>query len=363
MIHLKRGNLLEASAEALVNTVNCVGVMGKGIALQFKQAYPENYKIYKKVCDQHALKTGMMLVHDRGGLEKSADPPRYIINFPTKNHWRGKSKMADIESGLQALIEEIHTREIKSIAIPPLGCGNGGLNWNDVRTRIEQAFAVLPDVEVQLFAPGNAPTADKIPIRTKKPNMTQGTALIVFLMALYKVMNYKIGLLEIQKLLYFLQASGVPLKLDFKKERYGPYAEAVHHMLQRMAGHYIEGYGDRADIKTELTLSPNAISEAKKWLEQQEERELLSSHLTRIRELAEGFESPYGMELLASTHWVFQEDGETAKDPEKAIAALHAWNERKRKQLKPEHIIVAWDHLRELGWVNLPSSARVTGSH
>src|SRR6516162_7903389 len=119
MVERVSGNLLDADVQALVNTVNTVGVMGKGIALQFKKAYPENYRAYKKACDAGQVQPGQMLTYDLGGLQN----PRYIINFPTKRHWRGGSKIEDIESGLVALIKEVERLKIESIALPPLGCG------------------------------------------------------------------------------------------------------------------------------------------------------------------------------------------------------------------------------------------------
>ena len=149
MIHTIQGDMLNADAEALVNTVNCVGVMGRGIALQFKKKFDENFKVYKKACDASFLRPGMMLVHDYGCLFN----PRYVINFPTKDHWRANSKIEDIESGLVALVEEIRKRGIKSVAIPPLGCGLGGLDWHQVRPRIEAALQEFPDVQILLYEP------------------------------------------------------------------------------------------------------------------------------------------------------------------------------------------------------------------
>lgn len=144
MIKLTQGDILYADAEALVNTVNCVGVMGRGIALQFKKVFPENFKRYKAVCDNKELLPGKMFVYDLN----SVCNPRYVINFPTKRHWKGSSRMEDIESGLLALVAEVRKRNIHSIAIPPLGCGLGGLLWNDVRARIEDAFQYLSDVHI-----------------------------------------------------------------------------------------------------------------------------------------------------------------------------------------------------------------------
>jgi len=153
VIELMQGDLLQAEAEAYVNTVNCVGVMGKGIALQFKQVYPNNYKLYRRICQSKELHPGMMLVYDAGFTFDQC--PRYIINFPTKDHWKGKSKLEWIEAGLSALVQEVVTRRIASIAVPALGCHNGGLDWADVRPRIETAFEPLENVRVLLYSPQN----------------------------------------------------------------------------------------------------------------------------------------------------------------------------------------------------------------
>ncbi len=149
MIERRQGDLFASGAEALVNPVNCVGVMGKGLALQFRKAFPGNFEAYKAACDRGELRPGVMLVHDRGA---SADP-RYVVNFPTKRHWRSRSRMEDVEAGLAALVEEVRSRGIGSIAIPALGSGLGGLEWEDVRARIEAAFDGLPEVLVLLFEP------------------------------------------------------------------------------------------------------------------------------------------------------------------------------------------------------------------
>lgn len=149
MIKLKQDDIFQADAEALVNAVNCVGIMGRGIALQFREAFPENYKAYKALCDRKQLRPGMIFTHDLNRRQN----PRYIINFPTKRHWKGKSRIEDIESGLGALVEEVRNRHIQTVAVPALGCGLGGLEWSDVRPMIEKALGRLPTVHVLLYEP------------------------------------------------------------------------------------------------------------------------------------------------------------------------------------------------------------------
>jgi len=240
MIELTRGNLLEAPAEALVNTVNCVGYMGKGIALQFKQAFPANFKHYETACHAGDMAPGKMMIHDNGGLVN----PRYIINFPTKRHWKGKSRIEDVESGLKALVADVQRLGIRSIAVPPLGCGLGGLEWRVVRPMIEQAFAGLPDVQVLLFEPAGAPEAKAMPVRTERPHMTPARALFIKLMDAYSALDYSRSLLEVQKLAYFLQEAGEPLRLNYEAGHYGPYAPNLNKVLEVMEGHFIRGYGD-----------------------------------------------------------------------------------------------------------------------
>lgn len=148
MIEIKHGDILKEDAEALVNTVNCVGVMGRGIALQYKNAFPENFKAYALACKNKEVQPGRMFVFKTGQLTN----PRYIINFPTKRHWRGMSRMEDIESGLRALVDTIRQYNIQSIAIPPLGSGLGGLDWSEVKLRIEAALQPLSGVNVTLYS-------------------------------------------------------------------------------------------------------------------------------------------------------------------------------------------------------------------
>lgn len=348
MIELSQGNLLTAPVEALVNTVNTEGVMGKGIALQFRQAYPEMFRAYEKACERREVSLGKMHLFDRGGLDGN---PRWIINFPTKGHWRSSSKLADVAAGLADLVGHIRTLGIRSIALPPLGCGNGGLNWSDVYPLIESAFAGLPEVAVHVYPPAGTPVAEAMPNRTAAPKMTLGQAALVGLMDRYLkgLLDPFVSLIEVQKLMYFFKAAGEPIpKLTFEASHYGPYAASLGHSLKRMESHLTRGYGDGSDKPTTtLELLPGAVEKAEAFLaDKPETRERMES----VQRLIEGFEDPYGMELLSSVHWVMQHNEAARDSAEAAIEAVHAWNERKRRTLKPEHLQKAWQRLKEHRW-------------
>lgn len=344
MIVLTKGNLIEADVEALVNTVNCDGFMSKGIALQFKQAYPENFKAYERACRAGEMEPGRMLVFTTGSLVN----PKYIINFPTKRHWRENSRIEYIAAGLRTLVEEARRLQLGSIAVPPLGCGLGGLDWRDVRPMIERAFAELPNLRATLFEPTGAPAAKAMPVRTKRPKLTLARALLVSLMHRYSEMAYRLTLLEIQKLAYLLQEAGEPLRLKYVAHLYGPYAHNLNKVLETLEGHFIRGYGDQQKPDVEIELLPEADEEANRLLM---ERRDSASRLERVAAVIEGFETPYGMELLSSVHWVSVHGTPLATHADEAVRAVHRWNDRKRAMFKPEHIRVAWSWLRDHGWL------------
>lgn len=346
MITLATGNLLEAPAEALVNTVNTVGIMGKGIALQFKQAFPGMFRDYEKLCQTGEVELGKMDIHDLGGL---VGGPRWIINFPTKGHWRSKSKIEEVESGLADLVKVIESLGIRSIAIPPLGCGHGGLDWGEVHPLIERAFTELPQIEVFLFAPVATPSAKAMPNRTERPKMTPGQAALIVLMDRYLkgMLDPFVSLLEIHKLMYFLQASGQNLRLNFVAKPRGPYATNLRQVLMRMEKHYLVGYGVGSDKPdTLIELLPNAVDEARQCLEKDAD---IEGRMKAVSDLISGFEDSYGMELLSSVHWVMSHQSEAAREAKAAVQAVQEWNPQKRKRLKPDHLVKAWRHLREWG--------------
>lgn len=344
MIEYKTGNILDEEAEALVNTVNCVGFMGRGVSLQFKRAWPDNFKAYAAACRRREVQPGRMFIFQTGRLTN----PRYIINFPTKRHWRGKSRIEDIESGLDALVSEIRRLRIQSVALPPLGAGLGGLKWADVRWRIEESMRELPDVRIIVFEPAGTPPLPESMKKGRVPKMTSGRAALVGLMERYLagLLDPFVSLLEVHKLMYLMQEAGEPLKLRFAEGPYGPYAENLRHVLSEVDGYYISGFGAGGDQPNKvLELVPGAAEDARNLLAN---RPKSLARFERVADLVEGFESPFGLELLATVHWIV-----TRRRPESGdvlVDEFYDWADRKR-QFSKEQIRLAVDVLREKGWI------------
>ncbi len=344
MIEFRTGDILQTDAEALVNAVNCVGIMGRGVALQFKNAFPNNFKAYKAACARKEVQPGHMFVFETGHLSN----PKYIINFPTKRHWRGKSRIEDIDSGLKALRNEIKTRGIRSIALPPLGSGLGGLDWHAVRPRIEAALSDLEQVDAVVFEPRAAGKPGQAAKAARVPDMTAGRAALIGLMWRYLggLMDPFVTLLEVHKLMYFMQEAGERLRLRYVQAAYGPYAENLRHVLRQIEGYYVSGFADGGEApEKELALVPGAIDDANAFLA---EHPATRSRFERVAKLVQGFETPFGLELLASVHWIaMRGQVRTADD---VVAAAYSWNERK-KQFSPRQIALALDVLTENEWL------------
>ena len=361
MIHFTQGNLLEAPVEAVVNTVNTVGVMGKGIALMFKERFPENNKAYEAACRAGEVRVGSMFV--TAGVELSG--PRWIINFPTKQNWRNPTKLEWVETGLAALKEEIVKKEIRSLAIPPLGCGNGGLEWSVVRPMIERILGDLECVEVVIYEP----TAKYQNVAKKQgvEKLTPARALIAEAVRRYWVLGIECTLLETQKLAWFLERfierMGLknPLDLRFEANRYGPFANRLTHLLNGLDGSYLhcdkrlsdadrfdtiwfeEGKRERLDLYLKS-------AEARQWL----------PVLEATDALIDGFQSPLGMEVLATVDWLH--DREKAPLTLEGIReGLKRWPagaqsaERKQKLFSDRLVALAIERLQSLASTRLPS--------
>lgn len=343
-IRTKTGDMFDEPVEALVNTVNCVGAMGKGVALEFKNRWPANFRAYKSLCDARGLQPGQMFVFDTKELFTS-EGPRYLINFPTKSHWRSKSKIAYLEDGLDALIETIREHDITSIAIPPLGCGNGGLNWADVQPLIEAKLSALDDVDIVLFAPKHVADAPEH-VHSSLPMTFQRAILLRALNDLERYFNGSFDRISLQKITYFLQALGVDFKLKFVRNLHGPYSETLKLAYIAMERHgMIEGFlsGERQSHVT-----PSGCAVANEYLNKAETAS--DDIIDRLSKLLQGYESPYGLELLSSVHLLAHHEGHFPV--EKIIQEMQGWSETKRNKYSAEAIRAAYDRLKEDGLVH-----------
>lgn len=361
MIRFTQGNLLEAVVEAVVNTVNTVGVMGKGIALMFKERFPENCAAYEAACKAGKVEVGQMFV--TAGVE--LEGPRWIINFPTKKHWRNPTKVEWIHSGLDALKEEIREKGIRSIAIPPLGCGNGGLEWSEVRPLIESALGDLPNVEVVVYEP----TAKYQNVAKKQgvEKLTPARALIAEAVRRYWVLGIECTLLEAQKLAWFLERFiermnlDNPLDLRFEANRYGPFANRLTHLLNGLDGSYL--HCDKrlsdADPFDTIWFEESKRERLDLYLKSAEARQWLPV-LEATDALIDGFQSPLGMEVLATVDWLHDRE----KAPltlEGVREGLNRWSagaraaERKQKLFSDRLVILAIERLQSLASTELHS--------
>ncbi|MBP9096076.1 MAG: macro domain-containing protein [Ignavibacteria bacterium] len=348
MIKFIVGDIINADSEALVNTVNTEGVMGKGIALEFKESFPENYKLYKKACDAGEIKTGNMFVTHTNRL----DNPKYIINFPTKQHWRNPSKIEYIKEGLIDLEKVINDYEIKSIAIPPLGCGNGKLNWKVVKPLIEKTLSGIDDINAIVYEPSEEAYKEKPKIKPKtNVGLTAARAMVLSAFEKYLILGYELTLLEAQKLAYFIQRFGENLSLEYDKNQFGPYAFKLSHLLNHLDGFYIEGMKHK-DAKPfdPINIIPSKLGEVHDFIDKNckpEQKEILM----QVSELIEGFESPLGMELLSTVDFIINEtksdDPIRILDEIKNWSSEEKWNERKTNLLKKEYVGLAYDRLMQ----------------
>ncbi|WP_294196905.1 macro domain-containing protein [uncultured Sphingomonas sp.] len=342
-ITFKIGDMFAEPVEAIVNTVNCVGVMGKGVALAFKKRWPANFKVYKAACDAGTLVPGTVLTYEQHQLFGTGEP-RFLVNFPTKLDWRDPSRLSYIETGLDALIADIRRLGIRSIALPPLGCGNGGLDWADVKPIIVEKLSVLDDVDIIVLAPrDSADEPEFVGKTTLAMNATRAT-LLKTLSELEIQFDGAFDRLSLQKIVYLLQAFGIDFKLDFRRNLYGPYSETLKKAFGALERHgMIAGFFD-GEKRAHVT--PAGCAGADEFLIT---RGIATDPVIQnLSRLIEGYESPYGMELLSSVH-ALASDGE-ARTAEDVAVALSGGRDH-RNTFDDPSIHAAYDRLANDGLI------------
>lgn len=338
MIKYITGNILESKAEALVNTVNTVGVMGKGIALQFKKAYHNNFKTYVDACKSKEIDIGKLLVTKDSNLNSGE---KYIINFPTKKDWRKPSEYSFIEAGLDDLIKVLHKHNIQSVAIPPLGAGNGGLEWEKVKLILQNKLSHL-NIEVIVYEPSKQ---IKEHLKKERVKLTPARSLLLYVLYdLVKNGEY-VSEFSSEKVCYFLQRFGAEkyFKLDYSPYFYGPYSGKVRFILNVLNGSYLMGYSDMNKKPFEpLTLVADGYETVKSYIENNPE---LLAIATKTIDFLTGFYSDFALELLSSIDFIAEKENSLEKDV--ISEELEKWNDRKRSMnSNPKYIEISLKQLR-----------------
>lgn len=338
MIEFRTGNLLESNAEALVNTVNTVGVMGKGIALQFKNMFPANYKRYAKACKEGDVQIGKLFVTEETTIIGGR---KLIINFPTKNDWRKPSEYSYIELGLKALSKMITDNQIKSVAIPPLGAGNGGLDWSKVKSMIENQLSSL-DCLVQIYEP-NAQIQEAM--KNERVKLTPARAMLLSVLFDLVRDGEFVSEFAAEKVAYFLQRFGAKeyFKLEFKPDFYGPYSGKVRRVLYYLNGSYITGYSsmDKKPFE-ELSLMTDGEMEVNAFLEDNIECKQI---VGKAKKFLSGYYSPFSLELLSTVDFIIQ--NKKVSTIEEITEEIYRWSSRKSTMFnKTKYIQQAVNHLQ-----------------
>jgi len=343
MINYVVGNILDSPAQALVNTVNTVGIMGKGIALQFKKSFPNNFKAYKDACDRKLIAIGKLFVTKDQNIDLGE---KIVVNFPTKKDWRKPSEYEFIERGLQDLVNIIEKHEIKSIAIPPLGAGNGGLDWEKVKKLIETELGAL-DIEITVYEPTRQIIEH---LKKERIKLTDARALLLY--TLYDLVKNGEFVSEFssEKVCYFLQRFGAKkyFKLKFEPNFYGPYSGKAKYVLNALNGSYVMGYSDMNKRPFEpMTLVADGYKEVQQYVESNPE---LHNIAKKTIGFLDGFYSDFALELLSTIDYLSVKH-ETF-DKEIIVQKLEEWSDRKRSLFSnPKYVYISVEHLKTAGFV------------
>lgn len=340
MIKYVTGNILDSEAQALINTVNTDGIMGKGIALQFKKAFPTNFKLYQEACKNNNIDIGKLFYAFDSNITSGS---KLIINFPTKKSWRKPSEYSFIESGLDDLINIIKDKKITSIAIPPLGAGNGGLEWERVKKIIEQKLEDL-DLDIFVYEP-NAVIKDYL--KTERIKLTDARALLLFVFYDLVRNGEFVSEFSSEKVCYFLQRLGAEkyFKLNFEPNFYGPYSGKVRYVLNVLNGSYIMGYSDMSKKPFEpLSLVADGYDDVKKHIES---NPTLHNIALKTTEFLNGFYSDFALELLSSLDYLSLKN--KTIDSDILTQKLKSWSQRKESLFSnPKYIHISINHLKRL---------------
>lgn len=324
MINFTTGNLLESTAECLINTVNCEGYMGKGIAYQFKLRFPENNKDYVRACKIGELKVGK--------LHYFLEDGKVIINFPTKDKWRNQSKIEYIDDGLNELIKLLPNLNVKNIAIPPLGCGNGGLDWNEVKSLIMNKLKQLEsNYNFIIYEPSQNYSA----ISKEAPKLNASSLVLMQI----KLNLNKFNTLRLQKTAYFLNIFLGDSYFKFKKYKYGPYDNSIS-IIGKNIKEFQNYYGTK-DTKEAYSIAHRTMVS-----EQTEKKlELLKPAIKLATTYVNNINTDKELECISTILFLIQNN--IIENENDIIIEFKAWSEDKANRFSQEDILNGIEYLLE----------------
>lgn len=327
--------MFDAQVDAIVNTVNLVGVMGKGVAFQFKERFPENFRVYSEACKSRTIGIGNSLVVPAVWRGRQI----WIVNFPTKVHWRNPSEYQYVEKGLDNLVGILEQYNIKSIALPPLGAGNGGLEWEKVRTMIEDKLRSV-NCEIYLYEPGH----DSV-LRYRSVKLTAAKALLIYMLERLRRKGENLSTFSAVKLVYFMQKCGAKglFKMQFVPYTFGPYCDQVKKMLHSLDGAYITGY---EDIQKKPFEPFGLIDESFVIVQNMVESDImLLDVVNRTERYLDGYWDEYGLELLSTVDYIISNSDIIPMSVDNIHQRIITWNERKEKMFGDVDLNPVVEHL------------------
>jgi O-acetyl-ADP-ribose deacetylase (regulator of RNase III) len=364
MIKVLIGDMFESKAQTLVNTVNCVGVMGKGVALEFKKRFPEMFEDYERRCQRHEVKLGQPY------LFKRLLPP-WILNFPTKAHWRAVTNLQDIIHGLEYLLAHYQQWSITSLAVPPLGCGNGQLEWRVVGPTLYRYFRRM-EIPVEIYAPHGTPHAElqpsflgangnagDLPVAMPKPQFIkpEWVAIVDVLDRIEsQPYHWPVGRTMFQKIAYVVTEEGLDTGLDYRRGSYGPYAPEVKPMLGRLMNNGLieeEQLGEKM-----LRVRPGrTFADAKAAYRTQ--LDTFEPVLQKTTDLFLRVQNTHQAELVSTVLFAARQLRHQSRAQPSELDVLHAvmeWKIRRRPPIEAGEVALTIRNLAALGWLDVAAS-------
>jgi O-acetyl-ADP-ribose deacetylase (regulator of RNase III)/uncharacterized protein YwgA len=362
MVKVLMGDILKSNAQTLVNTVNCVGIMGKGIALEFKEQFPDMFNDYVARCNRNEVRLG------RPYLYKRLTPP-WILNFPTKGHWRSVSRIEDIVKGLKYLLQQYKEWRITSLAVPPLGCGQGQLEWKIVGPTLYRYLNQL-DIPVELYAPHDTPHEElqpefldqEIDIKPVEPGLApervkpSWVALVEILSRLeQEPYHWPVGRTTFQKIVYIATQEGLPTGLHYQKSSFGPFSPELKSVITRLVNNGLireEQLGRMFAVK----VGPTFADARKAYLNELSQWESIIEKTTDLFMRIQTGQSEVVATVLFAANTLADRKKEEPSEKD-VLNEVMQWKQRRRPKLDDKEVAYTIRNLAALKWLKVKPSS------